>query len=119
MEIFNNPMALVSVASATVIAICAVLSLWFSRKVAEQRRVDILKMEVLKIVCTVEGQKIWKTAVYVSQMYEGHGLGPKTERLAELLSVKNPKFKKDKWIRLIPVALEELKKEGNKHLLGL
>lgn len=62
----------------------------------------------------------------ISRMYEGDGVGPRIDRLAGLLGVmyqskrkRKSKYQKDKWMILLLVALEELKKEKYRDLLGL
>ena len=68
--------------------------------------------------------------VNISKRYEGGGVGPRIDRLAGLLGVMyqsklkskrkgKSEYEKDKWMILLPVALEELKREGYKDLLGL
>ena len=46
---------------------------------------------------------------------EGGGIGPRAKSLAACLG---PKYQKRKWVALIPVALEELKRENYGKLLG-
>ena len=49
-----------------------------------------------------------------SKLHSGSAYGnPKLGDLAELL---NRKYRKAKWVRLIPAALEELKNEGHGNL---
>ena len=88
--------------------------------------IDILKLEILQVVSTVEGREAWIKMATVSRMYEGGGVGPRIDRLAGLLGVmyqskrkRKSKYQKDKWMALLPIALEELKKEGYATLLGL
>lgn len=85
--------------------------------------VDILKVELLLLVSSLQGRMIWTETVKMSQTFEGGGIGPRVGRLAELLGSHadsrskigskfkfKSRYKKDKWMWLIPVALEELKK---------
>ena len=88
--------------------------------------VDILKLEILQVVSTVQGRDAWIKMVAISQMYEGGGGGPRMDRLAGLLGViyqskrkRKSKYQKDKWMALLPIALEELKQEGYRGLLGM
>ena len=62
----------------------------------------------------------------ISRMYEGGGVGPRMDRLAGLLGImyqskrkRKSKYQKDKWMALLPIALEELKQEGYRGLLGM
>ena len=87
--------------------------------------VDILKMEVLLVVSTVQGRETWVRVAYLSSMEDG-GIGPGIDRLAALLGVmgqskikRKTKYQKKKWMVLLPIALAELKKEGYKDLLGM
>ena len=143
-EYLNNPVH-VSATAAALSALCALLTFLFfllSRRISRQEMVDILKLEILQVVSTVQGREAWITTVNISQKYEGGGVGPQINRLAGLLGViysdnsnapfysrlkaklksklklKN-KYEKDKWMALLPIALEELKKEGYKDLLGM
>ena len=127
--IFNDAAVLVSASAAAVSAFFAGLAFLFSKRVSRREMVDTLKLEILLVVSVVEGRKTWITMVNISKRYEGGGVGPRVERLAGLLGVmyqsklkskrKGTEYEKDKWMVLIPVALEELKKEGYKDLLGL
>ena len=86
------------------------------------------------MVSSVQGGVAWREIVALSQTYEGAGIGPRVDTLTELLGVNaeskfisklksmfklKSKYKKDKWMMQIPVALEELKKEGHRVNLGL
>ena len=132
----------ISAAAAAISAFFAGLAFLFSKRVSRRDMVDTLKLEILLLVSVVEGKEAWITMVNISQRYEGGGVGPRIDRLAGLLGVmykSNPnapfysrlkaklasklklknKYEKDKWVILLPIALEELKREGYKDLLGL
>ena len=128
--IFNDAAVLVSAGAAAISAFFAGLAFLFSKRVSRREMVDTLKLEILLLVSVVEGREAWIEMVNTSKIYEGGGVGPRVNRLAGLLGViyqsklkSNRKgkseYEKDKWMVLIPVALEELKKEGYKNLLGL
>ena len=143
-ESLNDPVY-VSAAAAALSALCALLTFLFallSRRVSRREMVDTLKLEILLLVSVVEGKEAWIKMVNISKRYEGGGVGPRIDRLAGLLGVmykSNPnapfysrlkaklasklklknKYEKDKWMALLPIALEELKQEGYKDLLGL
>ena len=67
------------------------------------------------MVSSVQGRSAWVTAAKTSQIIEG-GVGPRVDSLMRLFK---PKYQKDKWYALFPVALEELKKEGYGKLLNV
>lgn len=131
--IFNNAAVLVSAGAAGISAVCALLTFvfyLFSRKKSRREMVDILKLEILQVVSNVQGREAWITAAAISRQYEGGGVGPRIDRLASLLGIiyqsklksksnRKSKYQKDKWMAMLPIALEELKKEGYKDLLGL
>ena len=128
--IFSDAAVLVSAGAAAVSAFFAGLAFLFSKRVSRREMVDTLKLEILLLVSVVEGREAWITMVNISKRYEGGGVGPRVDRLAGLLGVRHQsrlkskrkgksEYEKDKWMVLIPVALEELKKEGYKDLLGL
>ena len=88
--------------------------------------VDILKLEILQVVSTAQGREAWIEMATISRIYEGGGIGPRMDRLAGLLGVmyqskrkRKSKYQKDKWMALLPIALEELKQEGYRGLLGM
>ena len=78
--------------------------------------VDILKIEILKMVSSVQGRSAWVAAAQTSQTLEGGGIGARVDSLMLLFK---PKYQKNKWYALFPVALEELRKEGYGNLLNL
>ena len=131
-EFLKNP-ALVGVGalSAAVVAIIAILKFVIPKKKTQRQKsiepkkttkremIDIIKDDVLILISSVQGRAIWQETVFISQKYQGNGKGPKVGTLAELLSVKDSRYKEDKWQWLIPVALEELKREGYGDKLGL
>ena len=121
---------LISAAAAAISAFFAGLAFLFSKRVSRRDMVDTLKLEILLLVSVVEGREAWITMVNISKRYEGGGVGPRIDRLAGLLGVMyqsklkskrkgKSEYEKDKWMTLLPVALEELKREGYKDLLGL
>ena len=58
--------------------------------------------------------------VDLSRVLETKGVGPKVDRLAELIAAytKNQKYRKENRLKLIPVACQELRREGDGRLLG-
>lgn len=116
----------ISAVAAAISAFFVGLAFLFSRRVSRRERVDILKLETLQVVSTVQGREAWIKIVTISRMYEGGGVGPRMESLAGLLGImyqskrkRKSKYQKDKWVALLPIALEELKKEGYRNLLGM
>ena len=116
---FNNPVW-VSTFAAAVSAICALLTFLFSRKHSRRDRVDILKLIILEMVCLKDGKEIWQHIVKFSTVFEGKGAGPKVGTLAEMITTytNEKRYKKEKWLSLIPVACQELIREGYGKLLG-
>lgn len=122
---------LIGALAAAVVAIIAVLKFIASRKkierlkgvvpeqITKREMINRIKDDVLILISSVEGRAIWQKTVFISQKYQGNGKGPKVGTLAELLAVKDSKYKEDEWQWLIPVALEELKREGYRSSLGL
>ena len=127
---FENP-AFVGAWAAVVVAIITVLKFVVPRKKSKRLKsitpqkttkremIDIIKDDVLILISSVQGRTIWQKTVFISQKYQGNGKGPKVGTLAELLAVKDSKYKEDEWQWLIPVALEELKRDGYRENLGL
>ena len=99
--------------AAVVSAFFAGLAFLSSRRLSRRDMVDILKVEILRVVSSVQGRDAWTETVNLSIQVDG---GPRVGRLAGLLGSK---YKKRKWLWLIPVDLEELKREGYQNLLGL
>jgi len=121
-----NTAVFISAAAAAISAFFAGLAFLFSRRVSRREMVDILKLEILQVVSTVQGREAWIKIATISRMYEGGEVGPRIDRLAGLLGVmyqskrkRKSKYQKDKWLIILPIALEELKKEGYKDLLGM
>ena len=108
----KNPV-LVSAWAAVVSAFFAGLAFLSSRRLSRRDMVNILKVEILRVVSSVQGRDAWTETVNLSIQVDG---GPRVGRLAGLLGSK---YKKRKWLWLIPVDLEELKREGYQNLLGL
>ena len=128
--ILTQTAVFISTAAAAISALFAGLAFLFSRRVSRREMIDILKLEILQVVSTVQGREAWIKMATISRMYEGEGVGPRIDRLAGLLGVmyqsklkfnrkRKSKYQKDKWMALLPIALEELKKEGYKDLLGI
>ena len=116
----------ISAAAAAISAFFAGLAFLFSKRVSRREMVDTLKLEILQVVSTVQGREAWIKMATISRMYEGGGVGPRMDRLAGLLGVmyqskrkRKSKYQKDKWMALLPIALEELKQEGYRGLLGM
>ena len=117
---FNNPVW-VSTFAAAVSAVCALLTFLYSRKPSRRDRVDILKLIILEIVSFEDSKELWQYMVNLSKGLEGGGVGPKVNRLAEFIATytKNKRYRKEKWLTLIPVACRELIREGYGTLLRL
>ena len=93
MAIFNVVVLLFSTGAALVSAYCAYLS----RKSSRRDMVDTLKLEILRLVSTIEGRKKWKDTVNKSYYKENDHIGASIEPLAGLL---DSKYHEDKWVRL-------------------
>ena len=114
--IFNNAAVLISAGAAAVSAICALLAFLFSRRMSRREMVDLLKIEILQVVSSAQGRDIWIKMIAISGANENEVRGIKVDGIAGLLGSK---YKKKRWLWLIPVALEELKREDFRDLLGL
>ena len=104
--------------AAAISASCAFLTLliyMFSKRPSRREMVDILKFEILRVVSTLEGQKIWNSTVEESYR-NNRSIGVSIVDLAGLLGKD---YQKNKWRRLLAVAIQELKTEGNDRLLGM
>ena len=112
MTTFNVIVLFFSTGAAIVSAICAYLS----RTPSRRDMVDTLKLEILRVVSTLEGRNKWVDTVKESYYKENKHIGTSIEPLTRLLESK---YQKDKWVRLLPVAIQELKNEGNDRLLGM
>ena len=115
MPSFNVDASFVSAVAAAISAVFAGLAFLFSRRPSRRDMIDILKIEILQIVSSVKSRKRWIETIGRSMYLEGAGLGPRAGSLAACLG---PKYQKRKWVVLIPVALEELKREEYGELLG-
>ena len=78
---FNNAAVLISAGAAAISAISALLTFLFSRKLSRRDMVDILKVEILEMVSSVQGRSAWTTAAKASQILEGGGIGPRVDSL--------------------------------------
>ena len=107
MESLNQAAPFISAIAAVCSAAAAVSAVWFSRQPSTRERIDILKDEILGFVATEQGQKAWIKINTLSSSTSVYG-GPKIVDLAKILKRK---YRKDKWVRLLPAALEELKIE--------
>ena len=107
---------LVSAGAAAISAVCALLTFLFSRRKSRREMVDVLKVEILQVVASVQGRIVWIETVRFSAYHEGGGIGANTQSLAKLLPRK---YRRKSWLWLIPVAIEELKRENYSNLLGL
>ena len=112
---FNNVALLISAGAAAISAISALLAFLFLRKLSRRDMVDILKIEILRVVSSVQGREIWIKHHRRYLMHTGGHSGPTARTLVELLGRK---YKKEKWMILVLVAIEELRKEGYRDLLG-
>lgn len=74
--IFNDAAVLVSAGAAAISALCAFLTFLFSRRMSRRDMVDILKIEILETVSSVQGRSAWGTAAKTSQILEGVVLAP-------------------------------------------
>ena len=115
-SIFNDAAVLMSAGAAAVSAFFAGLAFLFSRRLSTREKIDILKAEILRFVSIVENRQAWVTMGILSRQIEGWGIGPDVRSLADFLGAK---YKKEKWVVLIPAAIEELRHEGYSQLLGL
>ena len=116
MPSFNVDASFISAVAAAISAVFAGLVFLFSRRLSRREMVDALKLEILRVVSSVQGRHDWQLMVMNSTIHEGGGVGPIAETLAVLLPRK---YRKKKWVNLIPPALEELKQEGHRDKLGL
>jgi hypothetical protein len=112
MESLNQAAPFISAIAAVFSAAAAVLAVWFSRRLSTRDRIDILKGEILELVSSQQGREAWIQIKNLSTLSYG---GPRSGDLAGLLKRK---YQKDKWVRLLPAALEALNNEGYGKLLG-
>ena len=112
MTFFNVIVLLFSTGAAVVSAVCAYLA----RKPSRRDMVDTLKLEILRVVSTIEGRKKWVDTVNESYYKENKHIGTSIKPLAGLL---DSDYQQDKWVKLLPIAIQELKNEGNAPLLGM
>ena len=113
-EDLNDPVR-VSTLAAAVSAVCALLTFLFSRKRSRRDMVDILKIEILRLVSSVQGREVWITEHRLYLTSTGGRYGPTARRLVGLLGKR---YKKKRWMMLVLVAIEELRREGYQDLLG-
>ena len=117
-EDLQNPVVITAWATA-IIALIAILKFVIFPKKSKREMINIVKDDIHILTSSTQGRTAWQRTVAISQEYEGDGLGPKIGTLAELLAVKDSKYRENKWIELISVALEELIQEGHRGKLGL
>ena len=110
----TNAVVLISAGAAAISAISALLAFLFSRRLSRRDMVDILKIEILRVVSSVQGREVWIKYHRYYLTHTGGRSGPTARTLAGLLGRK---YKKEKWMILVLVAIEELKKEGYRDLL--
>ena len=108
--------ALIGAIAAVLSAATAILAVWFSRQPSTRERIDILKGEILGFVATEQGLRIWMQTREISKFRSKSAYG--TPKIMDLAKLLKRKYQKSEWIRLIPAALQELKKDGHGHLLG-
>ena len=109
--------ALIGAIAAVLSAATAILAVWFSRQPSPRERIDILKGEILGLVATEPGQNAWVATKELSKLRSGSAYG--NPILGDLAGLLKRKYRKAKWVRLIPAALQELKNEGYGELLGI
>ena len=108
--------ALVSAWAAFISACFAGLAFLSSRRLSTREKIDILKAEILRVISTAHDRADWIATGTVSRYTKGGGIGPDVRSLAGFLGTK---YKRKKWIVLIPTAIEELRNEGYRKLLGI
>ncbi len=123
LEDLQNP-AVITAGATVIIALIGILKFVIpsqktKRGVSRREMINIVKEDIHILTSSTQGRAAWQRTVAISQKYEGGGLGPKIGTLAELLAVRDSKYKANKWIELISVALEELIQEGYRGKLGL
>ena len=103
-----------SAVAACISAFFAGLTVYFTYRKTTRQMIDITKADILVLTSGVQGRESWKATSNLSQEFEGGNIGPRTDRLAKLLSVRSKRYLKDKWLWIIPAAVEELRNEGFK-----
>ena len=116
MQSLNQAAPFISAIAAVFSAAAAVLAVWFSRQPSTRERIDILKGEILGFVATEQGLRIWMQTREISKLHSKSVYN--TPKIMDLAKLLKRKYQKSEWVRLIPAALQELKKEGHGHLLG-
>lgn len=83
-EDLNDPVR-VSTLAAAVSAVCALLTFLFSRKRSRRDMVDILKIEILRVVSSVQGREVWIKEHRLYLTHTGGRSGPTARKLVGLL----------------------------------
>ena len=105
-----------SALGAVVSAFFAGLAFLSLKRLSTRERIDTLKAEILRVVSIVDNRQAWITIGTLSRQVEGGGVGPDARSLAVFLGAK---YRRKRWIILIPAAIEELRHEGYGGLLGI
>ena len=78
-------------------------------------KIDDLKLEVLEVVSTVKGHEDWVKAMDLSENKGRAGI----VKIMDLTHLLGKNYQKQRWYKLLPVALAELRNEGYHESLGL
>ena len=97
---------IISAIAAACSATAAIIAVWFSRQISTRERLDILKAEILSVVSSPPGKDAWKATMRLSVLNHGAVLS------GDLAKVLKRKYRKGNWVRLMPAALAELRRDG-------
>ena len=89
--VFNDVALLVSVGAA-ISAMSALLAFLYSSKLSRRDMVDILKIEILRVVSSVQGREVWIKHHRYYLTSTGFRSGPTARTLAGLLGRKYKKL---------------------------